>query len=275
MASACAQVLFDSPSLRLGVFQCPVSQSDFETAGDIDTYHVCFPRTGVWLEYEDAPRFVADATRATLYNPHQAFRRCRISPEGDNTDWIAIGDALARDIVSQFSAADAAADRAFRFRSAAVRQATYLAQRDLFRQARRGLPDRLEVEERAIAIISTVLGEAYASGEQPVRTGARTRRLVECTREAILETLFENVGVTEVAARLGISVFHLCRVFRAATGMTLHAYRRDMRLRAALTLIPGHRGQLSSLALQMGFHSHSHFTAAFRRAFGVAPAAII
>jgi AraC family transcriptional regulator len=266
-----SRLLFHSPSLRMGMFRCPVTHPGFETAGSIDSFHLCFPRTAVWLQYEDTPRFVADASRATLYNPNQAFARSRISPEGDHTDWIALGDTVARDVVAHFSPDDAQADLAFRFRMATVCPAIYRAQRSLFNEIERGLDDRLEVEERAIGIVSRILASAYAgSRRRPGNTGS-PRPLVECAREAILESLFENLGVAEIAGRLNVSVFHLCRVFRASTGLTLHAYRRDMRLRAALGLVPRHRGRLSSLALGMGFSSHAHFTAAFRRAFGVAP----
>ena len=271
MAVPAGHEIFSSPALRMGVFRCPVNRPDFETAGRIDTYHVCFPRSAVWLEYESQPRFVADASLATLYNPWQPFRRAPISPEGDITDWIALSDALARDIVTHFNVADAEADGAFRFRASTVCQATYLAQRALFSDIEAGLDDCLAIEERAIAIIGSVIGNAYVSSRRVTPTRPRAQQLVESAREAILVSLFDNLGVSEIAARLGVSVFHLCRVFRATTGLTLHAYRRDLRLRVALDLIPGHRGQLSSLALQVGFNSHAHFTAAFRKAFGVTP----
>jgi AraC family transcriptional regulator len=275
MASTCARIAFESPSLRLGTFRCPVTHAAFETLGDIDTFHVCFPRTSVWLEHEGAPRFVADASRATLYNPRQVFRRAPISPDGDHTDWIAIGDSLARDLIAQFDRADAESNRVFRFGMAGVRPSSYLAQRRLFTDVELGLADRFEVEERAARILSAVLAQAYTAHPGQTSTRARTRRLVESAREAILESLCDNLGVADVARRLGVSVFHLCRVFRAHTGMTLHEYRRDMRLRAALGLVAGRRGQLSSLALQVGFCSHAHFTVSFRRAFGVSPAAAI
>lgn len=267
---AFSRVVFESASVRIGRFHCPVADAAFATAGDIDTFHVCFPRTAVWLEYEDAPRFVADPGRATLYNPRQAFTRGQLSPDGDRTDWIALGDTLAREVVASLSRADAESAWAFRFRMANVDRSTYLAQRALFDALGRGLADRLEVEERAIGVVSSVLAGAYAHSRR-CAVSATSHRLVESARAAIFEALFENLGVADVAAQLNVSVFHLCRVFRATTGMTMHEYRRDLRLRAAVDLLPAHRRQLSSLALRVGFHSHSHFTAAFRTAFGVAP----
>jgi AraC-like DNA-binding protein len=42
-------------------------------------------------------------------------------------------------------------------------------------------------------------------------------------------------------------------------------------VRKALELAPQRVGRLSTLALELGFHSHAHFSAAYRAAFGVAP----
>jgi len=64
--------------------------------------------------------------------------------------------------------------------------------------------------------------------------------------------------------------FHLCRVFRTATGTSLHAYRSQLRLREALGRVPD-AADLTALALDLGYASHSHFTQAFRRAFGTTP----
>jgi AraC family transcriptional regulator len=93
-------------------------------------------------------------------------------------------------------------------------------------------------------------------------------------------------------------VFHLARVFKARTGFSLHAYRTQLRLRAALERVAprhgagpalrlrsgqaprrgsGHGGRdvdLIDIALDLGFSSHSHFTEAFRRNFGTTPSAV-
>jgi AraC family transcriptional regulator len=44
------------------------------------------------------------------------------------------------------------------------------------------------------------------------------------------------------------------------------------RLRAALDRVVGGDGELTAIALDAGFASHSHFTARFRALFGVTPA---
>jgi AraC-like DNA-binding protein len=52
--------------------------------------------------------------------------------------------------------------------------------------------------------------------------------------------------------------------------VSLHQYLTQLRLARALVELP-HAGDLTSLALDLGFSSHSHFTFAFRRAFGCTP----
>ena len=61
--------------------------------------------------------------------------------------------------------------------------------------------------------------------------------------------------------------------FRAVTGQTIHAYRMQLRVRSALERIE-RASDLSAVALALGFSSHSHFTASFRRAFGVTPSGV-
>ena len=77
-------------------------------------------------------------------------------------------------------------------------------------------------------------------------------------------------SVSSIAKVLETSAFHACRVFRSRTGYTLHGYLTEQRLRRALVQLE--EGQdLRDLAVRLGFANHSHFTAHFRRAFGVTP----
>ena len=270
----CERIAYDSGAILLGEFRCPVTYSNFAQAGRVVNYVIAFPRSAVWIEHESAPRFVADPGRATLYNPFTPYLRAPIAADGDMTDWIALSEPVARDLVRQFNASDAESDTPFRFLRADVSPAAYVAQRALFDRVAGGLRDRLEIEERTIGICTELLGGAYASARGRQEEGKRVRALVEDAREIVMASLFENLGVADIAQRLEVSPFHLCHSFRAHSGTTLHAYRRDMRLRGALGAVAAHRGQLSSLAVSLGFYSHSHFTAAFRRAFGFAPTAI-
>jgi AraC-like DNA-binding protein len=53
-------------------------------------------------------------------------------------------------------------------------------------------------------------------------------------------------------------------------GLPLYRYQLRLRLARALDLL-AQDGDLTTLALDLGFSSHSHFSAAFRQAYGRSP----
>src|SRR5436853_7204404 len=68
-----------------------------------------------------------------------------------------------------------------------------------------------------------------------------------------------------VAKQVGVSPFHLARRFRSETGLTLHQYLLRIRMERALARLVDGEAQLSRLAFDLGFSSHSHFSTVFRR----------
>ena len=64
------------------------------------------------------------------------------------------------------------------------------------------------------------------------------------------------------------------RLFHRQPGTTLHAYRNQLRLRAALEPLTNPGVDLLATALDLGYSSHSHFTETFRRSFGITPSAV-
>lgn len=80
-----------------------------------------------------------------------------------------------------------------------------------------------------------------------------------------------TVALDALAAVAGLSRFHLLRLFRAATGLSPHAYQVQLRLARARRLLeqgvpPSH------VAYEAGFADQSHLTRRFRAALGVTPA---
>jgi len=80
--------------------------------------------------------------------------------------------------------------------------------------------------------------------------------------------------LSEIAGAAHTSVFHACRVFRRATGTTLHAYRRELRLRHALAQLIDSDAPLAAIAAGAGFASQSHLTNLFRARFAKTPGAV-
>jgi AraC-like DNA-binding protein len=77
-------------------------------------------------------------------------------------------------------------------------------------------------------------------------------------------------SLDELAAQAGLSASRFRRLFRAATGVTLRRYRLWIAMGAAARAIAAGES-LTAAALDTGFSSSAHFSAAFREMFGLEP----
>ncbi len=127
--------------------------------------------------------------------------------------------------------------------------------------------DTLASEELVLAILRRAL-DGHAPHSRP--TSAGTEQLIRRAKE-VLEAELENpLRLADVARAVGASPAYLTAVFRRVEGTSLHQYLIQLRLAHALVELP-HAGDLTALALDLGFSSHSHFSATFRRSFGCTP----
>jgi AraC family transcriptional regulator len=276
-AQGLSRTVHDSDDVAMGTFRCPREVPVFEDTGPIERFVVVFPRTSVWIQHRDGKPFVADPLLVTIYNRGQRYNRYPISAEGDRSEWWALAPALAREVaaaVDPRSAEDP--DRPYRWQVGSADSALYADQRRLFRRIRAGLAEPLEIDEEILSLVRRVLESAARSdGARPPRQRSTSRRteLAEAARERLSLRLAEPLRLAEIASALGVSPFHLAHAFRSYTGGSLHAARLEIRLRVALECVAQPGADLAAVALALGFSSHSHFTAAFRRRFGSPPSA--
>ncbi len=261
----------------MGAFRCPADHPNFAHEGAIQAYEIVFPRTAVLIRRAGGKSFVADANLVTMYNRGQEYSRAALAAAGDNSDWYALDRATTLDIVRTVDPAIVDDDRPLRFPFAPGSPPLYLRQRRLFERLRWAVAsDGLLVEEEIVGIFAAAVSNAYAArGVTVARRSAGDADAVSLAQRLLSENLAESLSLQELARRVGLSMFHLARSFRRATGSTLHAWRLRLRLLAALDALSEHpKVDLTALALDLGFSSHSHFTAAFRRHFGKPPSAL-
>lgn len=104
------------------------------------------------------------------------------------------------------------------------------------------------------------------------RRASRSKRaLVERTLRYVTAHTGKRVALAEIGRAVGASPAYLTQVFRSIVGVPLYRYQVYQRLARGRDLAPGY-DDLATLALDLGFSSHSHFTTAFRRAYGCTPA---
>ncbi|HJR59971.1 MAG TPA: AraC family transcriptional regulator [Vicinamibacterales bacterium] len=272
------RIVAASPSVYAGQFRCAPDHPLFPGGRPCSSFCVVFPREVAWIQHDDGPRFVADMQVATLYNQGQVYRRWSIGRRPDRCDWLAFPAGIVRDAVRTCSPADADHPSGpFRFGFAPITADVYASQRRLFEGLERGLvTDAADVEDRAMALLDAVVRHGYAArGEAAARSVAspRMRDAIEHVRHLLARRPQDRRTLADLAATVDLSPFHLCRAFRRVTGRTITSYRTNLRVRASLERMADGE-DLTSIALSLGFVSHSHFTHAFGSVFGVSPSAM-
>ena len=264
-APACSDTMvFQSDLVCIGAFRCDREHPGFHDSGPARHDCFVFPRTAVEIAHEHEPAFAANPNVTTFYNRGQRYVRHGISAHGDRCDWFGISRALALDAVRMAVPGDRQVP--FSWTRGPCNPETYLCQRRLFDGVARGLiTDPIAIEETVVLLLDRVTGSAARALQ---RKPSRVVHEVEC----LLASRFDQpLTLQQIAAHAETSVYHLCRTFREATGLALHQYLRQLRIRNGLENVLESAGPLSRIAVDLGFAHHSHFTSAFRLEFGVTP----
>jgi AraC family transcriptional regulator len=103
---------------------------------------------------------------------------------------------------------------------------------------------------------------------------ARRTRALERVKEAIAVAPSDKWSIAKLAKIANLSPFHLCHVFRQMVGTSIYDYVLHERLAHSLNAVLDCGDDLTAIALDAGFASHSHFTARFHSFFGCTPAAL-
>ena len=89
-------------------------------------------------------------------------------------------------------------------------------------------------------------------------------------RDLLEASLYQDIGIADLAAAAGISRYHLARGFRRRFGLSPSEYRRQQRLREARRLIAS-GSSLADAAVATGFVDQAHFSRHFKASYGVTP----
>lgn len=94
---------------------------------------------------------------------------------------------------------------------------------------------------------------------------------VEQVMFLLKKNLAEPPSLEELGKKIGCSHFYLSRIFSTQTGKTITQYLRQLRMDKAAELLRGGEHNVTEVALEVGYNSLSHFSAAFHETFGCCP----
>jgi len=112
---------------------------------------------------------------------------------------------------------------------------------------------------------------AIASRQKGANGLHRKARWLEQTLEVIEAELGGSLGVTGVAASVGVHPVTLARAFRRTFGCTMGDYVRRRRIERSMRQLRESRASLAEIAATNGFADQSHFSNLFRRYMGITP----
>jgi AraC-like DNA-binding protein/quercetin dioxygenase-like cupin family protein len=115
-------------------------------------------------------------------------------------------------------------------------------------------------------ILNQIRRQPIASLALPIPSDPRLRRLVE----SLISNPADTRSLDEWANEVGASKRTLVRLFPVETGMTFRDWRQQRRLLRALELLTT-GDNITSIALEVGYHNTSAFIAMFRRCLGTTP----
>jgi AraC family transcriptional regulator len=274
------RTLYDSPMITVRDYICRHDHREASPEEESDSNSITLMRHGAFARHFGKQKVTSDVNQASFFAKGSVYRVSHPTGCGDRGTSMVVAEPILTDIIRELDpSVDERTDDPFTFSSGPVDTSLFLRHRDYVRRLES--PDPLEplwADVTGLQLIADVLVAAYEhAGTKPTRRRATSKDHAERTEAAkayIAKHLGENISLADIAAVANASPFNFARLFQQQTGMPVHRYLTRLRLRTSLERIVEPGADLTSVALDLGFSSHSHFTDVFRREFGKTPSEV-
>jgi AraC-like DNA-binding protein len=268
-----SQTLYRNDVLSVHAVRC--RPEDHRCGGEevSATPGLAFVRRGAFVKHVGGRECLADPHQVVFFADRQPYRVSHPVAGGDDCLAIHFTQESLRSLgCASLLRRQDRREPVFVRQTAPVRTTQHLKQqvlRWLMRLARPA-PD-LRLDEMLCELVEEVIQGAETDDQSDHRaeTAEAHQKLVFRTKALLNSRFTERLPLAELARDVSASPFHLCRVFRQGTGLSLHAYRLQLRLRTALEHLAEGERDTTLLALRLGFSSRGHLSDSFRRVFGM------
>jgi AraC family transcriptional regulator len=268
-------------SISISEYRCLKQDPAYGEQEQQPGHVIAFPRAGVFVRHLEGRTVIGDPNHVLLFNRDEVYRTSHPYGCGDHGVALVLDAELLTEIIRPLDPAVVERPgRPFVRPRCPMDARTALHQALLLRRHRMSDPGTpIAIEEPALALAARVIARLYDLNvplESPGHSVVDRvhRRLAGDAMGLLARQYARPWNLPELARELHTSQFHLCRVFRRHIGCSVHRYLARLRLRASLEPLADGERDLTRLAMSLGYSSHSHFTAAFRREFGMPPSAV-
>jgi AraC family transcriptional regulator len=260
------QSLLTSPTITIRDTYCQGSCRQQNTEEYAAVTQLVFPYRGVYVRHLGEDQAVAEANQVLFFNATEGYRVSHPVAGGDASMSLAISEPLLRELAPPPFLRDGAR-LAFRRQRLRIDARTQALAALLRHRVRQNIAEPLEAESLALTLVQRALGPrtTHAAGASVGR-----QRLVDRVKLVLASDVARRWTLAEIAAEVRGSPVYLTQVFQQVEGLPLYRYQLRLRLARALDLL-AHYADLTALSLDLGFSSHSHFSAAFRETYGWSP----
>lgn len=271
--------LYEGTTATIGYTRCRPRDASVGAERCVDATVFGFPRRGVFSIHAGGKPTTVDTSMALFHNRGDTFRTSHPGGIGDDVMWMTVSAETVCDAIREFDpGVDERGDTPFTHSYVHVGPRLFLLRGIVYDLCtRKPAPDPLLIEEAIVYLLHEAAKASVASGrrreEAPGGAAATHGRIVEHARQVLAHNYARAISLAELSDTVECSPFHLCRIFKQRAGLPIHRYLNRIRLRAIVESLPDRSRALTALAEEAGFSSHSHFTEAFGKEFGITPSA--
>lgn len=266
MSESVAQPLLKTPTVAIRDIYCQGSRRHQSAEECTETTELVFPYRGVFVRHLGSDQAVAEANQVLFFNATEGYHVSHPVPGGDASLSVSISELLLRELAPRTLLCDGAA-LAFRQQRLRIDPRAQVLVAMLRHSLREKVAEPLEAESLVLTLVQRALGPrtTHAAGATVGR-----QRLVDRAKLVLASDLARRWTLADIAAEVRGSPVYLTQVFQQVEGVPLYRYHLRLRLARALDLLAQY-DDLTALSLDLGFSSHSHFSAAFRETYGRSP----
>ncbi len=228
--------------------------------------HLVFPYRGVFVRHLAGDDALAQPGQLLFFNAAESYRVSHPLTGGDDCLDLVVHESLLRELAPRILLRDGT-ELAFRQQSIGIDPRAQALVALLRHSLMNGIAEPLEAESLALTLVRRALGPRNA---RRAVTSVGRRRLVDRIKLVLASDLSRRWTLADIAAEVGGSPVYLTQVFQQVEGVPLYRYQLQLRLARSLDLLSKY-DDLAALGLEVGFSSHSHFSAAFQRTYGRSP----
>ena len=266
MSEFAVQSLLKTPTMAIHDVCCQGSCRHQSAEECTASTQVVFPYRGVYVRHLGQDQAVAEANQVLFFNTAEGYRVSHPISGGDASLTLVIPETQLRELAPAALLRDGGTP-AFRQQRLRIDARAQVLVALLRHSLREKIAEPLEAEGLALTLIQRALGPrtTHAAGASVGR-----QRLVDRVKLVLASDLARRWTLAEIAAEVRGSPVYLTQVFQQVEGLPLYRYQLRLRLARALDLIARY-DDLTALSLDLGFSSHSHFSASFRQMYGRSP----